>query len=279
MYSSIIVSFTDLGLWSDPPTPSDAYYSFYNLNEEIKHILSTHSQRSITNWDAEHAFWNFRTITPYPKVVPKENVVERSDEKVITAFREASFNIFEYLPPITAKLIELGCQTEISSSLKGVTYEKTVVEVFKQLGFTEVLHLGQGKGSEPDIIIKYRLDGAAFIIDAKGYSNGYSLNVGDDRAIRDYISSHCAKLYNEGIRKIGFIIVSNSFKADLDGFINDLTWNTDIKRFKLITSEALLHLLAYKLKGGLQMQDIIDALISFGNIISKTDIIQKFDDI
>jgi hypothetical protein len=73
--------------------------------------------------------------------------------------------------------------------------------------------------------------------------------------------------------------VSNSFKTDLDGFINDLTWNTDVKRFKLLTSDALLHLLAYKFKGVIQLQDIIESFIGLGNVISKTDIIQKFDDI
>jgi hypothetical protein len=281
MYSSMIVSFTDIGLWTEQVTHREAYNTFYNLNEEIKKILSVHAGKSITNWDAEHSFWNFRTVTAYPKqqLKDKKETLVSSGEEIVTAFKEASFNIYDYLPPITAKLIGLGNQTETSGALKGSNYEKTVVEVFKQLGFSEVLHLGQGKGNEPDIIIKHRVEGAAFIIDAKGYSNGYNLSVADDRAIRDYISRNCAKLNNEGIRKIGFIIVSNSFKTDLDSFINDITWNTDIKRFKLLTSDALLHLLAYKLKGAIQMQDIIDSLISFGNVISHTDIIQKFDDI
>ncbi len=281
MYSSIIVSFTDIGLWNDPKNHKEAYNTFYNLNEEIKQILSTHTGRSITNWEAEHSFWNFRTVTAYPKTSPKEKkvIIETSGEQIVSALKEASFNIYDYLPPITAKLIELGSETENSSAAKGSNFEKALVEILKQLGFDEVIHLGQGKGNEPDILIKQRTDGSAFIIDAKGYANGYNLSVADDRAIRDYISRNCAKLHKEGIRKIGFIIVSNSFKSDLESFISDLTWNTDIKRFKLLTSEALLHLLAYKFKGVIQLQDIIDSFIGFGNIISKTDIIQKFDDI
>jgi hypothetical protein len=281
MYSSIIVSFTDIGLWSEQATQKDAYNTFYKLNEEIKQILSAHTGRSISNWEAEHSFWNFRTITAYPKGTSKvkKEVAETDGEQIVSALKEASFNIYDYLPPITAKLIELGNETENSSAAKGSNYEKAVVEVFKQLGFDEVIHLGQGKGNEPDILIKQRTDGTAFIIDAKGYANGYNLSVADDRAIRDYISRHCAKLHKEGIRKIGFLIVSNSFKTDLDGFINDLTWNTDVKRFKLLTSDALLHLLAYKFKGVIQLQDIIESFIGLGNVISKTDIIQKFDDI
>ena len=281
MYSSIIVSFTDIGLWSEPTSQKEAYNTFHNLNEEIKQILSVHTGRNISNWEAEHSFWNFRTITAYPKNGNKrKNEVQKTTvEAIVSALKEASFNIYDYLPPITAKLIELGNDSDNSSAAKGSNYEKAVVEVFKQLGFDDVVHLGQGKGNEPDIIIKQRTDGSAFIVDAKSYSTGYNLSVSDDRAIRDYIFRHCAKLHKEGIRKIGFIIVSNSFKTDFDSFINDITWHTDIKRFKLLTSDALLHLLAYKFKGVIQLQDIIDSFISFGNIISKTDIIQKFDDI
>ena len=281
MFSSIIVSFTDIGLWLSPSTHQDAYNTFFNLNEEIKQILTKHIGKPISNWEAEHCFWNFRTFTAYPKTVVKDKEVkdELVVEKPVSLLREASFNISDYLPPITAKLVELGGVTETTSASKGSNYEKAVVEVFRQLGFTDVVHLGQGKGNEPDIIIKHRTDGSAFIIDAKGYSAGYNLSTADDRAIRDYISRYCAKLHLEGIRKIGFIIVSNSFKDQLNSFIDDITWNTDIRRFKLVTSDALLHLLAYRFKGAIQLQDVIDAFIDFGNIITKTDIIEKFDNI
>lgn len=285
MYSSMVVSLTDIGIWQDAPTHKESYQIFFNLNEEIKQILSAHTNKTITNWDTEHAFWNFRKVTAYPKSITKQHeikediAVEKIIETTTPAFSEASFNIYDYLPPITAKLIEKGAETDSSGAAKGSNYEKAVVEIFKQLGFDEVIHLGQGKGNEPDIIVKQKVDGIAFIIDAKGYSNGYNLNTADDRAIRDYISRNCAKLNKEGIRKIGFIIVSNSFKSDFDVFINDITWNTDIKRFKLLTSDALLHLLAYKFKGIIQLPEIIESLIGFGNIIYKSDIIQKYDDI
>ncbi|RLJ33266.1 hypothetical protein CLU97_2746 [Chryseobacterium sp. 7] len=50
------------------------------------------------------------------------------------------------------------------------------------------------------------------------------------------------------MKKIGFIIVSNSFKANFDSFINEISWNTDKKCFNLLSSEALLYFLAYKTK-------------------------------
>lgn len=287
MYSSMIASFTDIGLWRDPISHREAYNIFYGLNEEIKEIISKHINRKITNWEAEHSFWNFRTITAYPKKDVKskdEKVTNSKIEHTTSVLKEASFNIFDFIPPISAKLIELGNETEISGSAKGAKFEKAVSDIFRLLGF-EVQYLGQGTGREPDLIAIQKEDNIAFIIDAKAYSNGYMLGAGDERAIREYILNYCPKLQKEGIKKIGFIIVSNSFKPGFDTFINELTWKTDIKRFSLISSDALLHLLAYKLKSQLYLTDIIEAIVnlsisvSLGTSISAQDIIQKFDDI
>ncbi|MCC7317834.1 MAG: restriction endonuclease [Bacteroidales bacterium] len=281
MYSSIIVSFTDIGLWTEQPSQKDAYQTFYHLNEEIKNILSIHTGRAINNWEAEHSFWNFRTVTAYPKQHSKskdEKLADIEGGQTISVLKKASFNIFDFIPPITAKLIDLGSETESSSSGKGRRFEKAVCELFKQLGFY-VQELGQGTGREPDLIAINKEGNVAFVIDAKAYANGYMLSASDERAIREYISHHCPKLKKEGINKIGFLIISNSFKPGFDSFINEITWKTDIKRFSLLSSEALLHLLAYKIKDQLPISEIIDAIISLGNNISAQDIIQKFDDV
>lgn len=114
-------------------------------------------------------------------------------------------------------------------------------------------------------------------MDAKAYSSGYGLGV-DDRAIREYINHHCPKLQRDGYKKIGFIIVSNSFKSNFDGFINEITWNSDIKRFVLLTSEALLYLLAYKTKDKLTLSSIIESIVGFGNLVTAKQVIEEFDD-
>ena len=199
-------------------------------------------------------------------------------KKPISALKIATFNINIYLLPVVSNLIELGNETESSSSAKGSKFEKAVCEVFKQLGFN-VTPLGQGAGREPDLIAINKEENVAFIVDAKAYANGYMMGASDERAINEYISHYCPKLKKEGINKIGFIIVSNSFKSDFANYINEITWKTDIKRFSLITSEALLHLLAYKSKDQLPLSEIIDAIISLGTSITALDIIQKFDDI
>lgn len=281
MYSSIIVSFTDIGLWSEPISHKESYNTFFNLNEEIKSILSKHTGKIISNWEAEHAFWNFRKVTAYPKqsAKPKEEIIlDLQAEHTVSVLKEASFNIYDYIPPITARLIDLGNETETSSAAKGSKFEKAVCEIFKQLGF-EIQSLGQGTGREPDLIAIQKVDNVAFIIDAKAYSNGYMLSAGDERAIKEYISHHCPKLKQDGIKKIGFIIVSNSFKNGFNNFINEITWTTEVKRFSLLTTGALLHLLAYKIKDQLPLSDIIEAIINLGTLISAEDIIQKFDDV
>ncbi len=59
MYSSIIVSFQKLGIWKDHDTSYGNYEYFYHMNEEAKAVLKEHTGHPISNWDLEHALWNF----------------------------------------------------------------------------------------------------------------------------------------------------------------------------------------------------------------------------
>lgn len=277
-YSSIVVAFTDVGLWKETASQKEAYEYFYTLNEEVKKILEGYSKKTVSNWDAEHAFWNFRKNTSAGEKPEKKRKEEpKIIEKEVTSSFGASFELSDYLIPKVAKLVELGNSTEKSGAAKGSEYERLVAEIFKQLDF-DVELLGQGTRRNPDIIIKFREENTAFIVDAKAYSGGYSLGI-DDRAIKEYINHYCPKLIKDGYRKMGFIIVSNSFKTNFDGFINEMTWNTDIKRFILLTSEALLFLLAFKTKDKISLSAIIESLISFGNTVTAQHIIEEFDDV
>lgn len=279
MYSSIINVLIALGLWSDTSDPKGAYEQFFNINEDIKKILSSRTNKPISNWDAEHSFWNFRTVNiPAKSAVPKESTNNEIEVDIEQTIYNSSFNIYDYIIPAVAKLTDYGNEKEKSASAKGSQFEKIVCEIFKQLDF-EVLQLGQGTGREPDLIIKHREENTAFIVDAKAYSNGYSLSTADERAIKEYILHHCPKLQKEGYKKIGFIIVSNSFRTSFETFINDITWNTDIKRFILLESKALLHLLAYKNRNKTALSYLIESLISFGDLVTTQNVIQKFDDV
>lgn len=282
MYSSLIASFSQIGLWEESETQKDNYEKFYVLNDEIKEIFNNYSGKVISNWDVEHAFWNFRTIKSIisKKDAPGKDTktVEEIIDTTVLTLTEASFDIYDYVPRVVANLVELGSETETSSSAKGSKYEKTVCEAFKQLGFT-VQQLGQGTGREPDLIAIHKEENVAFIVDAKAYANGYMMGAADERAIKEYINHYCPKLKKEGIQRIGFIIVSNSFKSNFEEYINDVTWKTDIKRFVLLSTSALLHLLAYRTKDQKTLSEIVETIISLGTTISAQDIVQQFDDI
>jgi hypothetical protein len=276
MYTSQINAFRELDIWEDKEIQKETYDYFYKLNEEIKEILGKHTNKNISNWDIEHALWDFKgnpnTITLDKNPTP--TTLKTKDTPIPI---NSSFKLSDYLIPRVANLVELGKQTDISSSQKGSQFEKLVGEIFKLLDF-EVEMLGQGKGRNPDAIVKLREENTAFLIDAKAYSDGYSLGT-DDRAIKEYIQHYCPKLQKEGYKKLGFIVVSNSFRSSFDGFINEITWNTDIKRFILLTSEALMYLLALKTKDRLNLSTIIENLIGLGNPVEAKEILEKFDDV
>lgn len=285
MYSSMISAFEKIELWNDTGNAADNYKQFYAYNEEAKELISNHLNRKITNWDLEHSLWAFAGTTSVNSKTPKTKksyVEQATDESNIvsepdTPYLNAGFELNDYLIPKVAKLIELGASKEKRGTQKGSEFEKLVAETFKLLDF-EVEMLGQGTGREPDAIIKFPEEHIAFIVDAKAYSNGYSLGT-DDRAIKEYINWHCPKLKSKGFTRIGFIIVSNSFKSDFGELINDVTWNTDIRRFLLITTEALLYLLAFKTKDKLPLIQIVETLISLNSTITKEKIIQEFADV
>lgn len=278
-YTSLVNGFKELEIWQDHKTQKENYEYFYNLNEEVKNILGEHSGRNISNWEAEHAFWNFtgRPKVDYKKAKP-EIIIEIESENNEEISFKPNFDLSDYLIPRVAKLVELGHNSDKSASAKGSEFEKMVAETFKLLGF-ETENFGQGTGRNPDAIIKFREEHTAFIVDAKAYNEGYSMGR-DDRAIREYIANYCPKLRKDGFTKIGFIIVSNSFKTNLQEFANEITWNTDIKRFIPLTTEALLYCLGYKTKDEkVNLSVIIEYLTGLNGVITSQNIIQRFDDI
>lgn len=278
LYSSMISTFDEIGLWEEKETQSETYTFFYSTNEEIKNLIEQATKSRPNNWAIEHCFWNLHLASL--EVTKKPEMIDIDEEEVPEQqinLRSANFDINKYVIPLLADLVELGQDDTKSAAKKGFDFEKMVSEAFSNLNF-DVDFLGQGKGRQPDAIIKFRKENIAFIVDAKAYSNGYDMGTGD-RAIKEYINSYCPKLDNEGYKRIGFIIVSNSFKSNFEPFINDITWNTPIKRFILLTTSALLHLIAYKAKEKLSIEQITDTLIKLGPRITTSEIIAEFDDV
>lgn len=287
MYTSQVNSYRDLGIWKEQSSQTEMYRYFYTINEEVKKILSKYAGKTLTNLDVEHPFWNYNG-NPNKVISRKSNTIENDINKphidldlAITNDESVTFSLYddirEYVIPRIASLVELGKDKSKSNTSKGCDFEKLVSEAFSLLGF-QVESLGQGTGRNPDAIIKSPEDLTAFLIDAKAYSSDYTLGA-DDRAIREYALKNCPKLQKQGFRKIGFIIVSNSFKSNFETFGNDITWETDIKRFILLSTEALICLLAYKIKYNLDISSTIETLISLNNPIQAQDITARFKDI
>ncbi|MDN5638796.1 MAG: restriction endonuclease [Staphylococcus equorum] len=280
-FTASVQALEELNIWVEQDTQFKNYDFFFKLNEDIRNVLTEHTNHKINNWDIEHILWNFKGNPNKKNDKKKEYSVNTLQKSAIIEnsnnLLNSSFKLSDYIIPKVSKLIELGNSNDFSPSKKGVEFEKIVQEIFEQLDF-EVEYLGQGKGRNPDAIIKCRLENTAFIVDAKAYNSGYSLGT-DDRAIKEYINHYCPILKKDGYQKIGFIIISNEYKSNFDNFINEITWSTDIKRFILLTSEALLYLLAFKTKDKINIQNIIETLVSLSNPITTEQIINKFDDV
>lgn len=278
MYTSLIKSFLSLGLMADAHDQGDLYRDFFCINAGIADLILEKRGERPSHWEIEHAFWNYdKGQSPQPRPAKAASARASASPKQGSQLLSRAIKPEEYLIPKVARLVELGADNETSGAKKGYLFEQMVAEVFKQLDF-EIEILGQGSGRNPDVIATFREENTAFLIDAKAYSEGYSLGL-DDRAMREYINNHCPRLSKEGYKRIGFIVVSNSFKTDLDEFVNEVTWNTDIKRFILLESEALLYLLAYKTRDKLKLPQLIESLVSLGNPISAGKVIEEFEDV
>lgn len=258
---------------------SQAYEYFYRLMFEIRDELRKYTGENLSHWDVEHSFWfestNAGIISPASSqkslTVNGEKVESKTNGKSVS---DGNIPFSEYLPPIVADLVQVG-QME-GDSKKGVLFEKKVAMLFTMLDF-DVEELGQGKGREPDGIARFRQEDIAFIYDAKVREDGFSLGV-SDRAIREYVSTHHPRLERDGYKKIGFIIISSEFNGSPDEMIDDITLQTPVKRLALVKSEALLRLLAYKLKDGIATSEIAKMLLQNG-VITGDDIDEKLSDV
>jgi len=280
IYTSLLDSLERLGLWKDFERQSDAYGFFYELINAIKEDLNDYSGKKLTHWDVEHCLWmDFQSAGTASPARPKKQI--ESEERPVNQVGNGNplirgLPLADFLPPVISDLIEAGKLKGDTRAAKGVPFEKKVAMLFRMLDF-DVESLGQGRGREPDGVLRFRQENIAFIYDAKVRENGYSLGV-DDRAIREYINLHYPKLERDGFKAVGFLIISSEFNSSPEDIIDDLTLHTPIKRVGLVSSEALLYLLAHKLSSGVGTAEIAKALLQNG-IITAGDVNETFADL
>ncbi len=303
VYSSLINGFREIGIWKDQTSQKATYDFFFNLNEKIKDVLKEHSLKNISNWDIEHTFWNFKysniininaayefeeapslkeskTPSPIEKIVVEEKLAV--EEKIVSkqspvqpiasTNQSVKFDVYDYLIPKVARLFEYS---QIDCQLDPALYEPIVSEAFKQLDF-EISILPQGVRKNPYCVVKFREENLAFIIDTKLDSTEY-FNTTDDRALKEAINDHCSDLNREGYKKVGFMLVCSSFESNHNAFINYISWNTDIKKMMFLTSDALLYLLAFKIKDKLKLAAVIERLVSLSLLVTPQTVINEFE--
>jgi len=280
-YTSLTDMLEELELWKEFDRQASAYEYFFGVMHEVKFFLEAHTKLKLHHWDVEHCFW--KGLTDSGAISParpgKTSFVDQKSEPEASPSPVSvsrTLAVYDYIPPIIADLVQAGAAPGNSKAIKGTTFERKVGAAFQMLDF-EVDQLGQGKGREPDGVITCRQDNIAFIFDAKVREDGYSIGV-DDRAIREYIEAHFSRLERQGYKKIGFLLVSSKFNGNPTEIIQELTLETPIKRVALVTSEALLHLLAHKLSSGIGTSEIAKFLLQDG-ILEATDVDEAFADV
>ena len=279
-YTSLTDKLDELGIWQEFDKQADAYNYFFCVMNEIKLFLEKHTNKNLHHWDVEHCFWKDNTDAGTVSPARTEKLLQSKPLKLVESTNIVSNSrshlIDDYIPPIVKDLIESGWLKGDTKATKGVSYERKVGTTFRMLDF-DVNQLGQGKGREPDGVITCRQDNTAFIFDAKVRENGYSIGV-DDRAIKEYIETHYSILEKQGYKRVGFLVLSSQFNGNPSEIIKELTLDTPIKRVALVTSEALLHLLAYKLSSGVSTSEISKFLLQDG-ILTANDVDEAFADV
>lgn len=108
-YTSLTKAYQEIGIWKDFNKQSEGYKFFYEINDEVKSILTKYSNKKLTHWDIECAFWNFKGNPNHTAKIDKKpikidnEIVEPEEPSII---KHASFELADYLIPKVARLIE-----------------------------------------------------------------------------------------------------------------------------------------------------------------------------
>jgi len=302
LYPNLINSFKELGVWEDQKTQKATYEAYLSVYNQVKGIIEEIAGREVSYWELEHALWNFKfkpealsyvaELIPSPKAGPikalaKEAITvlsanaetpqdaeleERRQEQNdrVMASKEA-INYQEYLMPRLSRLLNNGyVQDDIENSFSAL-----VLEAFSQLDF-QVEVLDQNKEKNAYAVLKFREENIAIILDAHPSSADFQKE-NDRRIVKEYISDNLKALNKEGYKKVTYILVSNHFTDLYNSFVSYINWNTDIKKTILVSTEAILYILAYKLKKKQGLYPILDRFGSFSSHIHMGNVAAELE--
>ena len=218
----------------------------------VKEAITVLSADAETSQDAEHE--------------------ERRQAQIDNAMASKDLiNYQEYLMPRLSRLLSNGyVQNDPENSFSAL-----VLESFSQLDF-QVEVLDQNKEKNAYAVLKFREENIAIILDAHPSSADFQKE-NDRRIVKEYISDNLKALRKEGYKKVSYILVSNHFSDLYNSFVSYLSWNTDIKKTILISTEAILYILAYKLKKKQGIYPILDRFGSFSSHINMGNVAAELE--
>lgn len=252
-YKSIRRAMSDLAIWEPSGEIAEDYLEFWDLNEEIREVVESHTDNEIHLWTIERMclFWLNRD-----EIDSGETCEESEQESRVGTVDRTEYRTLpdSYIPPIVSVLPDLGRNSEEIHEIASETgqavetlFEDRLAKCLRMLGYT-VDERGQGTGRNPDGVAKARRHNYAIIYDAKVRQDGYRFSTGDERQFRDYIDAEVGHLQSQGFRNVYFVVFSSEFDADRPDAVRRLKIETEIQEVRLIEAEALLELLETRLR-------------------------------
>lgn len=287
MYPTLISSFRELNIWDEQKSQKASYEEYIQVYNRVKISVEEFAGREVSYWEVEHALWNYKfkpepmsyvaELIPSPKASVKtseqepqteeqiNNTPETIVEKVVenekrqiqedqTMVSKEALNYKEYLMPRLSRLLNQAYNQQDSDN----SYSALVLEAFSQLDF-QVEVLDQNKEKNAFAVLRFREENIAILLDANPSSADFQKE-NDRRIVKEYISENLKQLNKEGFKKVTYILVCDQFNDQFNSFVSYINWNTDVKKTILMSAEALLYILAYKLKKKQGIYPIIEKL-------------------
>jgi hypothetical protein len=287
LYNTLLSSFKELGVWEDQKTQKETYEVYYRVYNEIKDTIEEVSTRIINFWDVEHAFWNYKhKVAVQPYVAPKNNEIVPPKAKVADEVKQVvaeprldtipseTINIREYIIPRLSRLLDEDQRQADGTDIVEPDFSTMVAESFRQLDF-DVQILNNSGFVNPCALIRFREENIAFLVDAFADSNDYFAI--DKRIVKEYINSQCQALRREGYKKVGYFVVCKQFENQYQDHVSYIQWHTDIKKMTMLSAEALLYILAYKIKNRSSLLDMVEKMAGFSMLVGQHNIATELD--
>ncbi|MBN2678533.1 MAG: hypothetical protein JXR32_10790 [Anaerolineaceae bacterium] len=282
-YKSMIDELQETGIWSPGEDAAQNYADYYELNCDMLDLIELKTEKQVTLWDIEHAFWNSAVQkVPQPAIQPAETEAEpepvpiikmpvikpitksgkstrtattptvRIDRKALQKVISSSLSD-SYIPPVVASLPALAVHdNQMATLLKesGKDIQKVFAErlgiLFSMLGY-EAKSPGQGNDHIPDGVAICKEYSYAIVYDARISQQPYTVQE-DEPELHAYILKLGDRLRKQGYRTIYYIVVSCGFSAENDRVLRSLKIDMGVNEVILAGVDALMLLLEKKLR-------------------------------